>query len=348
MGVFGLFCLINMILLFANLETLHRKRSELVYWIGVPLTMLLIFEMASIASFEILGGNTTSELEAIRILLQSFIIPFFLLHLYEIAYMMHTARGVDFCCISLETQKRERAMFRLQMMRYLIWLSIFCLILFSLTVNILAILESIDISNRITGNFPAESEEGINLTSNYFGQRFCKKSLLESFRQTGSCTLGCLADIIPWVLLLLLSIYFGILIWRFGYRFSSSRSPHLIYEWMLPLLASILLFISLLLPRGTEYTVDLSFVLLNMALTIVTRKQQNEAQELQAVENFINTFPYHGGNVLRNHPNNNRPVSIASDISSQISIIDQTQTSATSPLSFNHVTPIDGNVASIA
>lgn len=129
----------------------------------------------------------------------AWILPSVLLICYEVAYLVHKRRSVNFCGITFESGHRaHRKAFCSTFLRFSIWL----LALVALVVNVLINFNLIDDDN------PESRQSGA----------FRRQGLYELYHV--SLTSYFLLSVIPAFVLFIVSLYIGLQLWNYGAEYS--------------------------------------------------------------------------------------------------------------------------------
>jgi hypothetical protein len=204
-----------------------RRESAVTGFVLVPtLCLCLWYENLTIAIVADVVDPASIGSEKLRAAVQSFVIPLFLVTLFELNYEIHKRRSVNFFgCIKFDSGHRTSTGFFGNLVRFSIWLIAMAVMLIQVVVN------APYITNPLL--FPETT-------------RFTSKGI-DITQYTPPFTWSDAVDFFPYLLLVLFALYTGISLWRYGTSISTDVRATSINPWASTFIASVGLILAWLL-----------------------------------------------------------------------------------------------------
>ena len=196
----------------------------------------------------------------------TFIVPIFITILFDIVYILHKNRSVNFCCLSFDAGHRNLN-FQSSLMRFLIWIVAFSLWSFSLIIYCMS-LET----NR---------QETLH-------HRFCIRSIREVLE--GSETSEDLlyyGDLVPYFVLIAITFYYGLLLWRYGTSYSMKVNATVCNPWGACLVASLIFMVAQAVRDGAEVMSDFAMLVLNISVVWMIGETDSELERGAKVKSYL-------------------------------------------------------------
>ena len=191
------------------------RRGDVAAFGVVPaLALALLYENVAIAVTALCGDTyITVGMQRIRAAEQSFVIPLFLVGLFELTYAVHKRRSANlFCgCIRFDEGHRTSTGFFGNLVRRSLWLAAIIALFVQILVNAPEMADPLSTMGATT--------------------RFTSKSLGIG-RTDGDIDWSDAVDFAPYVLLVTFALYVGIALWRFGTTISTDVRATAINPWM--------------------------------------------------------------------------------------------------------------------
>ncbi|OQS03356.1 hypothetical protein THRCLA_04345 [Thraustotheca clavata] len=205
------------------------------------------------------GSNTTADVDKnlpsvqVMLALQACIIPFMLLICFEVTYLVHKNKSVNFCGISFESGHRaNRNNFKSTFLRFAVWLVGFLLLLINLYVYY-----------------------------HYFDELELHAG---SFLINGDNTASTILTEIPVYVLVILSLYMGLRLWNYGCNYAFVIHATCFNPWIWMVVGAIVLAIGYIIPGQLFATTSKigEFVM----LAAIIRMFKEVHHDLQVAEDF--------------------------------------------------------------
>ncbi|CAE7224333.1 unnamed protein product, partial [Symbiodinium sp. KB8] len=247
---------------------------QLSRYVGFTLLPLLALVVAfdNLAVAVVMGDpGIPNDLLRTRFAVHSFVVPLFLVCMFELNYEVHKERSANFFgCITFDDGRRSKSSFTSQLVRYSIWMTSFVLVILSVIGAAAFIVKPSDYvrSSRFT-NGGLQNPDGDG---------------------DGTASLSELLDFALPLLLLVFSFYTGASLWRYGTTISVDVRATIANPWMAIVPASLLYLLALLLtPRNLSapYWVSLTMLLLLLSLISTSRLIATNLVTLRTETDFL-------------------------------------------------------------
>ncbi|OQR86890.1 hypothetical protein ACHHYP_09802 [Achlya hypogyna] len=206
-------------------------------------------------NLDVSGGGIDKNLPSVQVMLalQSCIIPFMLLICFEVTYLVHKNKSVNFCGISFESGHRaNRNNFKTTFLRFAVWLVGLSLLLINLYVYY-----------------------------HYFNSLELREG---SYLINGDGTASTILTEIPAYVLVILSLYMGLRLWNYGCNYAFVIHATCFNPWIWMVVGAIGLAIGYTVP-GALFAVTSNIGEFAM-LTAIIRMFKEVHHDLQVADEF--------------------------------------------------------------
>ncbi|TMW69472.1 hypothetical protein Poli38472_001628 [Pythium oligandrum] len=256
---FWIFAAVALVLFYFAMGYARKYRTVAAFVLPPFICFCLIFDNAVMATS---GLNRDSSTVRAMLAFHSCVIPMILLVCYEVAYLVHKQKSVNFCGISFESGHRRmlgrNALSTCQ--RFFVWLIAIALLVIDL------------LASYHWQNEPAE--------------------IKSVYALEGDSTTHAVFSVVPALVLVLLSLYIGLQLWNYGTFYSYMVHATCFNPWIWMLVGSIALLTGYLMPEPL-YALTSNAGELIMVATIVRmfREVHHDMQQGQQMRNFIDPIP---------------------------------------------------------
>ena len=244
------------------------------------LSIVLFIQGVSIAVYDANGRNFDAVSDGGMItygVAHTFIVPLFIIILFDIVYLLHKSRSVNFCCLSFDAGHRNLS-FRSSLMRFAIWIVAFATWAFSTIIYCIGLLNNDKVDREST-----------------LEHRFCTRSIREALERADNednkdenlKLLIYYGDLVPYFAAVTFTLYFGVLLWRYGTSYSIKVNATIFNPWGACLAASIIFMIAMALKDGAEIVTDVGYLVLNVAIVWMVGETDSEIERGDKVKSYL-------------------------------------------------------------
>lgn len=248
------------------------------FWIAPVVTSLMLVNVlfVIVVDPEAMTVHEAQYTQAL-IVVDAFIVPLYILQLFELTYMVHKNRAVNFCCIKLEEYGLRRARGRLTIVRAVVQGLIFALLVLTLVSQSLKVAE-----------ITADDMLDFNLT-------LCSRGVFapyiydendEYFLPGGQRNLEIFVDFLQPLVLLFSASYLGVLLWRYGTFYAFKPSSTYLNPWVALSIFTLAFFVSMFFYTSfSAFTV--AFLILQVACFLICKLVMEELRAFHDLDEFL-------------------------------------------------------------
>lgn len=209
-AIFFTWAAVALALCFSSIYAAHRHGDTVGFVLAPLLCLALLWENVSIAIAALVGEGGSDGVLSVRGAVHAFIIPLFLVTMFEINYTVHKKRGVNFFCIAFDQGHRATGFVR-ALIRYSMWLIALAILLLQICVDssYTAVPSAAPRTSRFT-------YKGFSLTHLEAVQGMNWQDAVDFF---------------PWMFLFAFSLYTGLSLWRYGSTISTDVRSSSLNPW---------------------------------------------------------------------------------------------------------------------
>jgi hypothetical protein len=200
-----------------------RRHSDTAGFVLAPtLILALVWENLALAIAASAGPTTAvGGVLALRGAVHSFIIPLFLVTLFELNYTVHKRRSSNFFCIVFDQGHRAAASALSHLLRYSMWLVALAVLLLQVVCNSTYTSDPLRAPHTARFTF-----KGLGLGPGVDGGGTGSGG-------SGGAALGWqeVTDFFPWLILFVFSFYTGLSLWRYGTTMSTDVRASAVNPW---------------------------------------------------------------------------------------------------------------------
>ncbi|GBG27811.1 Hypothetical Protein FCC1311_040342 [Hondaea fermentalgiana] len=250
------------------------------FWIAPLVTALVLLNASYLAAVEP-GDLTPAEAQFTLALLvfDAFTIPLYILQLFELTFMVHRNRSVNFCCVQLEEVGSRRASQRLLCVRLLARGLILAL----------AVLALASQSLKVSGlNADLVVAENVTLCSRGVFATYLYPELDNEYFSRGNAkqTLEVVVDLLQPLVLLLSAAYLGLLLWRYGTFYAFRPSSLYLNPWVALSVFSLAFLIAMFFYTSFS-AFTLALLILQIACFLITKLVIDELHAFHDLNDYL-------------------------------------------------------------
>lgn len=269
---------VGMVLFFISLYVARNNRDTLGATVTPFLALAISYENLAIALSVLLDYSKIRGVLAVRGMVQAFEVPLAILALWELNYGVRKRRSANFCCLRFDLGHRSRSSFLSHVMRYSMWLMALAILIFELVLN---------------ANYSASPAEApISSRFTFKGIPFDIYQKPDTFSKNGARPFDWqdAADFFPPCILVVVALYTGLSLWRFGTFISTDIWTTSLNPWISVVIATLAyFFIWLFTPRFWmfPYIMNVAYLLLLTGLVITVGLVEANFRTLEAWEKTL-------------------------------------------------------------
>ncbi|KAF0690140.1 Aste57867_18465 [Aphanomyces stellatus] len=281
--IYGLFAAFGFVLLHFSYKYARKYYTQAAFLLPPFVCICVIYENIILATVGLDKSYTSVK---VMLVFQSCIIPAMLLVCFEIAYLVHKNRSVNFCGISFDSGHRtNRSDVKSNILRFAMWVVGLGL----LTLKLLVYYRYFNVIVFTSGIYELD----------------------------GSATVGTILTIIPAFSLVVLAIYIGMRLWNYGSNYAYTVHSTCFNPWIWMMVGSCLLAAGYLMPDPIFQTSsDGGEICMLAAIIRMFREVHKDLQEGADIGLHLEGTPMHDGAATSISPRQNYQVTDESPSSS--------------------------------
>jgi hypothetical protein len=272
-GVFYAYAAVGLALFGGSIYA-ARRHSDTVGFVLTPLlTLALTWENLSIAvSLGLEGGRSREGILSVRGAVSSFVIPIFLVTLFELNYTVHKKRSSNFCCnlLRFDQGHRRSSSFLSHLVRHSMWLVGLAVLLLQIVTN-----STYTAAPALAPRTARFGYKGVAVREESGGGDFDWQDV---------------TDFVPWVLLLTSSAQTGLSLWRYGTTTSTDVRASAVNPWGSVFLATVGLVVAWVLSPRTwplPYATNAMELALALSLVVTVHLVESNLRTLETWDRIL-------------------------------------------------------------